>query len=355
MKRVLLIATTFVFLALSGNRSIQVTAMENATAAIDGPAPAFTLQDLNGRTHSLADYRGRIAVVTFLSAKCPVSNDYNSRIQAVTKAYGDRGIAFLAINANSDEPGKLIRTHSKSNGFSFPILKDVTGKVANAYGAVRTPEVYIVDAKGLLRYHGRIDNSRNLAGVRRRDLNEALDELLAGKAVSVPETKAFGCPIVRSKAAVSPITAGKAGSLGKVELLKPAGFTKLLEEGRGKVLLINFWATWCSPCVAEFPEFVAFDEKYRAKGLRVVGISADEVSDLESKVVPFVTEMKVRFDIFVQDVEDPQIMIDLIDKKWEGALPATFIYDRQGKLTFVRYGIIDRGDVTLAIEAALKK
>ncbi len=355
MKRFLLTVTAFMCLASSSMSSPEVNATRNVKATIDTPAPEFSLQDLKGRTHSLADYRGRIAVVTFLSAKCPVSNDYNSRIQTVVKEYGHRGVAFIAINASSDEAGELIRKHAETNGFTFPILKDITGEVAGSYGAVRTPEVYVIDAKGMLRYHGRIDNSREPARVRRRDLNNALDELLAGKAVSVPETNAFGCLIVRTAAGVTPIAKATIGGSGKVELIKPAGFTQLLKEAKGKVLLINFWATWCSPCVAEFPEFVAFDEKYRSQGLRVIGISADEVSDLESKVVPFVKEMKVRFDIFVQDVEDPQIMIDLIDKKWEGALPATFIYDRQGTLTFVRYGIIDRHDVTLAIEAALKK
>jgi peroxiredoxin len=88
--------------------------------------------------------------------------------------------------------------------------------------------------------------------------------------------------------------------------------------------------------------------------VRFVGISADDVSDLQLKVVPFVKERKVKFDIFIQDVEDPQEMIDVVDKKWGGELPATFVYDRQGKLVFTRFGIIDRDQLIQAIENALK-
>ncbi len=351
MKKYLLIAT-LIAAGLAASSTLQAAAAFNAPA-INTPAPPFALKDLSGKVHSLADYRGKVTVIAFLSAKCPVSKDYNGRVKALAMDY--QNVAFLAINANSDEPAALIRTHAKTNGFDFPILKDESGQTADLYGAVRTPEVYIVDANGVLRYHGRIDNSRTLAGVKRNDVREALTELLAGKPVSMPETKAFGCLITRKGGAAKAMASQKSPSAAKVALINPAGLTKLIAEAKGQVLLVNFWATWCAPCVAEFPEFVAFDAKYRDKGLRVVGISADEVGDLQSKVVPFVKEQNVRFEIFVQDVEDPQIMIDLIDKNWEGALPATFVYDRLGKLSFVRYGIIDREQMTIVIESALKK
>lgn len=165
--------------------------------------------------------------------------------------------------------------------------------------------------------------------------------------VPAPLVLSQGKPAPRKKAA-------SAAPRRKVALIKPLGYPKLVADTKGKVLIVNFWATWCAPCVAEFPEFVALDLKYRTKGVRFVGISADEVTDLQSKVLPFVKAHKVQFDIFVQDVADPQQMMDLVDKQWEGALPATFVYDRQGKLSFVRYGIIDRDQLIQVIENALK-
>jgi len=139
-----------------------------------------------------------------------------------------------------------------------------------------------------------------------------------------------------------------------VGMLKPVDFKKFKDSAKGKVLVINFWATWCGPCVAEFPEFVALDKKYREKGVKVVGISADETSDVKTKVIPFLKEQKVPFDILVQDTDDPQEMIDVVNKEWPGTLPATFVYDKEGTAVYTRFGIIDRDELVGAIEKALK-
>jgi thiol-disulfide isomerase/thioredoxin len=140
----------------------------------------------------------------------------------------------------------------------------------------------------------------------------------------------------------------------KVGTIKPAEFSKYKDSAKGKVLVINFWATWCGPCVVEFPEFVAVDKKYRERGVKVVGISSDEIADIKSKVIPFINEQQARFEILVQDTDDPQQIIDIIDKNWSGVLPATFVYDRQGNNILTRYGIIDRDQLVGAIEKALK-
>jgi peroxiredoxin len=335
MKRIQLFLVLF-FVVLAGKS----TAQTSSIAAVGGRAPVFSLKDVTGKTRALEDFRGRFVVISFISAKCPVSNDYNGRLRALASEYGSRNVAFVGINSNSDEPVSLIKQHSERNGLRFPILKDTDNSIADAYGAVRTPEIFVVDGEGIVRYHGRIDNARNVQNVRRNDLRSALDELIGRKPVSIPDTKAFGCLITRAN--------------GPVRLMKPAEFPKLLSESKGKVLVVNFWATWCGPCVAEFPEFVAIDQKYRAKGVRVVGISADELSDIDQKVIPFIREQKVKFEIAVQAVEDPQEMIDVVDKQWSGALPATLVYDRAGKRVFVRYGIIDRDILVAAIEKALK-
>lgn len=320
------------------------------------PAPDFSLTDTTGKAHSLKAYRGRIAVIGFMSVTCPISNDYNDRIRSIAQDYAKSNVAFLGINSNFDEPVSAVSDHADKNRLTFPMLKDIDNRVADAYGAERTPELFVIDPAGVLRYHGRIDNSRDLRRVKRNDLRGALDEMLAGKPVSVAQARAFGCLIKRSKDAETLKQAEEQTKdfEPKVGRLKPVDFVKFKNAAQGKVLVINFWATWCGPCVAEFPEFVALDAKYRDKGVKFVGITADEPTDLNSKVIPFIKEQKATFEMLLQDTDDPEEMIAVVDKNWQGTLPATFVYDKAGNLVYVRYGIIDRDLLVEAIEKAMK-
>jgi thiol-disulfide isomerase/thioredoxin len=158
----------------------------------------------------------------------------------------------------------------------------------------------------------------------------------------------------KASPAKSPAAKNAAQSEPKVGALKPADFAKFKDSAKGKVLVLNFWATWCGPCVAEFPELVALDAKYRDKGVKLVGITADDPGDVQPKVIPFIKKQKVTFDIVLQDTEDPQEMMDQINKEWPGVLPATFVYDKQGNLAYSRFGIIDRDLLIEEIEKALK-
>jgi thiol-disulfide isomerase/thioredoxin len=140
----------------------------------------------------------------------------------------------------------------------------------------------------------------------------------------------------------------------KVGTLKPADFGKFKDSAKGKVLVLNFWATWCGPCVAEFPELVALDAKYRDKGVKLVGITADDPDDIQPKVIPFIKKLQVKFDIIRQDTDDPEEMMNQITKEWNGEIPATFVYDKQGNLAYSRFGIIDRDMLAAEIEKAMK-
>jgi peroxiredoxin len=143
--------------------------------------------------------KSKLTVVIFIATRCPYSNGYNERMAAMAAEYAGKGVAFLGINSNKTESTGEVAEHAKKNKLSFPVLKDEGNKVADAYGAQKTPEVYILDAKGTLRYHGRIDeNHEDVKAVRSPDLRNALEALLAGKPVPQAETKAFGCTIKRA-------------------------------------------------------------------------------------------------------------------------------------------------------------
>ena len=168
------------------------------TWSVAAKVPVFTYFDLTGRSLSyLGDGANHITVVLFLSAKCPISNAYADRMSAMYRDYSARGVQFLFLNANGNEDAAEIVRHIQEVSFPFPVFKDVNNRVADAAGAQMTPESFLIDASGVLRYHGAIDDSTNEARIKRRGLRDALDAVLAGKPVAAAEIKSFGCTIKR--------------------------------------------------------------------------------------------------------------------------------------------------------------
>jgi thiol-disulfide isomerase/thioredoxin len=157
----------------------------------------FQVRDLDGRAVSFSSLKGPLTVVTFIATQCPVSNSYNQRMIELYKDYSPKNVKFIFVNANRSEPAGEVREHAKRVGFSFPVYKDPDNVVADHFDAQVTPESYIIDSSGILRYHGSIDDDMNAARVRTQRLRQALDALLAGKPVPAIETKAFGCTIKR--------------------------------------------------------------------------------------------------------------------------------------------------------------
>ena len=159
----------------------------------------FTLPDYNGLKHSLSDYSSSKAIVLmFLSTQCPVSNAYNGRMVKLYDDYTHRGVSFIGINSNKQESVEDIRQLAKDQGFAFPVLKDWNNIIADKLGASVTPEIYVLNPRFEILYHGRIDDSRREARVTSSDLRAALDAILTNRPVPVRETKAFGCTIKRS-------------------------------------------------------------------------------------------------------------------------------------------------------------
>lgn len=167
--------------------------------AIGAAAPDFQLTTLDGKPFSLASAtkENKAVVLMWISTQCPYSNAYNVQMKEMANAYASKGVLFVGINSNKTEDAEKAIAHAKKNGHTFPILKDPSNKVADLYDAQRTPEVYVVDSTGKLRYHGRITEDHENAASS-PDLKNALDALLAGKTVAKTVTKAFGCTIKRA-------------------------------------------------------------------------------------------------------------------------------------------------------------
>ncbi len=159
----------------------------------------FTLTDINKKEHSLSDYKNSKAIlIIFIATQCPVSNAYNTRMVELYNQYHDKNITILGINSNKQENLSECKSHAEKNGFIFPVLKDEKNVIADMFEASFTPEAYVLNSKTYeILYHGRIDNSREESDVEIKDLANALNEILAGKKVTVTQTKAFGCSIKR--------------------------------------------------------------------------------------------------------------------------------------------------------------
>jgi thiol-disulfide isomerase/thioredoxin len=134
------------------------------------------------------------------------------------------------------------------------------------------------------------------------------------------------------------------------------GLKNLLQRGEAataRPLLINFWATWCVPCRKEFPDLVKIDRDYRGRGLEFVVISADDVSELKADVPKFLGQMRAGMPAYLLNATDTEAAIAQVDPTWGGELPATFLFNRQGKLVFKHTGIIDAAELRAEIEKAL--
>ena len=130
------------------------------------------------------------------------------------------------------------------------------------------------------------------------------------------------------------------------------GLKKLLQRDPKdrRPLLINFWATWCDPCREEFPDLVKIDADYRSKNLNFIAISIDDVTDIRTAVPKFLKEMKATMPVVLLNVKDPEPAIHVVDDKWDGQLPATFLYDKDGKVVFRHFGKIQPAELRAAID-----
>ena len=157
------------------------------------------LQDIrvteSGSVVKLAPGNAPATVVLFLSTRCPISNGYIDRLNAIYRDYHEKQVQFVFVNANNNESAADIEAHARANQLAFKVYKDVNNVLADQLNATVTPEAFVFDKQGTLQYHGYVDDATNAARVRVNGLRNAMDAVLAGQPVQVKESKAFGCTI----------------------------------------------------------------------------------------------------------------------------------------------------------------
>jgi peroxiredoxin len=181
----------------------------------------FSLPDAAGKTWTLDPGKDHKAVVVlFLGTQCPINNALLPHLAELHKEYSPKGVQFVGINANHSDDAAQIKAHAAKFGIPFPVLRDPESRVADRFGARRTPEAFVLDAGHVVRYHGRVNDQFGIGFQRpqptRRDLQVALDEVLAGKAVSVAETPVAGCLLARAPRPKGEATVTYARSVSRI-------------------------------------------------------------------------------------------------------------------------------------------
>lgn len=334
-----------------------VAAADPTPLPIGSKAPDFSLPATDGKTYSLKDFASaRVLVIIFTCNHCPTAQAYEERMKDLVTDYKSKGVGVIAISPNDPLAVTLgemgytdlgdtfeeMKIRAKDKGYNFPYLYDgENSRVSMKYGPQATPHVFVFDSERKLRYTGRIDDGEKPGTARTHDTRNAIEALLGGKPVPVEKTKTFGCSIKwpdkrdYANAEIAKYAKEKVG----IEEIGLEQLQALVRNDGINYRLINVWATWCGPCVVEFPAFVDMHRMYRNREFEMISISFDDL-DRKTNALNFLVKKQASMKNFIIN-GDRYEFIEAIDKNWEGALPYTMLVAPGGEIIYSKQGLID--------------
>ena len=334
--------------------------------AIGAPAPDFSLPGVDGKIHKLSEYaKAKILAVVFECDSCPVSQLYETRLEKLYHDYRDKGFVLVAINPNNPNSLRLdeenhtdvgeslddMKVRAAVQHFDYPYLYDGDKQaVVVKYGPIATPHIFIFDQGRKLQYEGRIDDNVQDSLVKSQDARNAIDALLAGQPVPVATTPSSGCSIkwMSKAAAVKEEMAEIKAEPVSLTLSGADDLKKLRANPTGKLLLVNFWATWCGPCVSEFPDLQDTYRMYRNRGLAMVMVSENDPVTKPS-VLEFLQRQHASTTNIQFNSSDAAAMQEAFDHNMGAAVPYTVVIAPNGDVVYQ-----EEGDVTiLALRRAI--
>ncbi len=362
---------TALFLLLMASGMRLVAAADNPpTLAIGASAPDFALPGVDGKTYHLGDFSSsKILAIVFTCDHCPTAQLYEGRIKQLAADYRGRGVAVVAIQPNDPKSVRLdemgytdlsdsfaeMKIRAQYSRFNFPYLYDgETQAVARKYGPTATPHVFVFDRERKLRFEGRLDSSAREALAKIHDTRDALDALLAGKAVPVATTPTFGCSIKWASK-----EEGRAAEMAeiekepvKVDLVDAEGLKALRKNVAGKVLLVDFWATWCGPCVQAFPEYETMYRMYRHRPFELVTVSTN-FPDEKKGVIAALERQHASSRNLLFGTTDNYGLMAAFDPKWNAGVPYTVLIRTDGTVAYQHQGPTDPLEIRRLILANL--
>jgi len=354
---------------------------------IGDPAPDFSLQGVDGRLYTLANFKSaRVLMVIFLSNHCPYSHAMEGRLKKLLADSKSRGFAVVAINPNHPESIRIdelgyskygdtyeeMQLYAKEQGFTFPFLFDGEKQVtAKAYGCLATPHVFLFDQEGKLRYQGRFDDSRfpDPATVTSPDARNAVEALLEGLPVPVEFTKVMGCSTkwASKTAEVAQVEEQWKSVPVEVEQIDAAGVAELARNDTKKLRMLNVWATWCEPCVKEFPGLVSLARRMGNRDFELITISVDDPKDL-AKVKKFLEQQHVampnrvrrlvtregrRTNNYLFTGAHTELLLKALDPDAPGPVPHTVLIAPGGKVVYRHTGEVEERALRVKVLEAL--
>ena len=346
---------------------------------IGDAAPDFSLKGVDGKVYSLADFKAApVLMVAFLSDHCPVSHAAETRLLPLYAEMKGRGLAMAAISPNDPKAmaiGELgytkytdsfedMKLYARERGFTFPYLYDGdTQKTAKAYGCLCTPHIFIFDSSRRLRYMGRLDDSRfaETSTVHTSEARNAIEALLAGKPVAVEVTRPFGCSTKWAENKVKLIQVNEKMYSAPVvlESIDITNVATLARNNTQKLRLINVWATWCAPCVKEFPSIVSISHRFANRDFEVITLSVDDPKD-EAKVKQYLEKQHASVPNRVQrslkaegrvtnnylfSGASVDALMQALDPAAPGPVPYTIIIAPGGKIIYRRVGEVNAPEI----------
>jgi len=326
----------------------------------------FNLVGIDGNHYTLKSFsKADILVIIFMANHCPTSQAYEGRIMKLVDDYKSKGVRVVGISSNNPDALRLdeygytdigdsfedMKQRAKELDYNFPYLYDGDKQiVAKAYGAIATPHVFVLDKERKLRFAGRIDDSENINKVTTHDTRNAIDALLAGKKVLVETTKVFGCSIkwISKQESANKTLERMNAEKVEVSMIDSAGIIDIVKNKSENLRLINFWATWCAPCVAELPELVEINRNFRKRAFEMVTISLDSPNK-NDQVLKVLTKSYASTKNYHFNSDDKYGLIDAVDKDWPGSLPYTILVKPNGEILYKKSGTVDPAELRKVI------
>lgn len=344
-----------------------IAEQEVSVLELGAKAPDFNLPGVDGKFHTLDEYEDAdVLVIIFTCNHCPTAQAYEERMIDIVNDYRGKGVQLIAISPNNplgllyeelgytdlndDYEAMILRADYA--GYNFPYLYDGdTEEASLQYGPVATPHAYVFDSERKLTYQGRLDGNEKPGTGNAEDVRAAIDATLAGNPVETPTTKVFGCSTKwgwknEYHKKVDAEWAAREVSLEMADVEKIQSVVK--NSGGEKLRLINVWATWCGPCIIEYPEFLVLQRMYGARDFEFVSISADKPEE-HDKALKFLEKQESGVTNYLFSQDDKYALIEAVDPDWNGALPYTLLVDTEGNKVWAHQGQVNFLELKRAI------